>query len=349
MKRVVVRGIRTMVPMLVLAAAATGWAADKAVGPAPLYTGEWVVISDAIIKELTPADAKPGSFDKDTAGIAVDRTNGDVYMMANNRGICKSTDKGATFALVSGKNVTGRFETGWGINVDPEGKRLMCFSIYGSAAYSDDAGKTWTKSKKGHLDFGAVDWGDTGKALLAIGHESGGTLMLSVDAGKEWKTLGKNFSATGIFDPKTLLTSGKDGGIDRSTDGGEKWENVSKEKLSAPVMVEFKKVGYWLGEGGLLTSKDKGATWTVAVPLPKGACLGPMFGKDETHMVVGAPDGLYESKDAGKTWAFAVPLAPAIKINKRGWFGNYGWDPINNIFYASNMSKPAYKYVGTVK
>lgn len=320
--------------------------AGKPEPPKPLYAGQWTVISDGILAELDKADPKAQLLEKNkTAGIGVDRTTGDVYMMANGIGLCKSTDQGQTFTQVSGKNVTGRFETGWGINIDPAGKRLMCFIIYGSCAYSDDAGKTWIKSKVGHLDFGAVDWADTGKALLAIGHESGGTLKLSLDAGKEWKTMGKDFSATGIFDPKTLLTVSKTDGFVRSIDGGEKWTKVSDEKLAAPVMIEFKNVGYWLGEGGLLESKDKGATWTVAAPLPKGACLGPMFGADENDMVVGCPDGLYESKDAGKTWTFAVPLAPDIKILKRGWYGNYAWDPINNIFYASNMGKPSYKYV----
>lgn len=321
--------------------------AAKAEPSAPLYTGKWTVISEGILSELgkTHPESKD-TFTRMTAGIGVDRTNGDVYLMANNIGICKSTDQGQTFALVSDKAVTGRFETGWGINIDPAGGRLMCFSIYGSCAYSGDAGKTWTPSKTNHLDYGAVDWADTGKALLAIGHESGGKLLFSEDAGKEWKTLGKNYSSVGLFDKKTLLASiAKTNGIVRSTDGGETWTKVTDETPAAPVMVEFKGVGYWLGEHGLLVSKDKGATWTLAGPVPKGATLGPMFGTDERAMVVGSPDGLYQSKDGGKTWALAVPLAPEIKIQRGGQWANYAWDPIHNIFYASQMTKPAYQFV----
>ncbi len=315
--------------------------------PKPLYEGQWVLISDGILAELEKDHPKgKDKFTAMTAGISVDRTNGDVYLLANNVGICKSTDQGKTFALVSGKAVTGRFEYGWGLNIDPAGGRLMCFTIYGSAGYSGDAGKTWMPSKTGHLDYGAVDWSDTGKALLAIGHESGGKLLFSVDAGKEWKTLGKGYAAAGLFDAKTLMSFTKAEGLVRSADGGEKWAKVSDEKIAAPVMVEFKGTGYWLGETGLLVSKDKGATWSVAGPVPKGACLGPMFGTDETRMVVGCPDGLYESKDSGKTWALAAPLAPEIKVLKTGQFGNYGWDPARNIFYASQMMKPAYQYVG---
>jgi photosystem II stability/assembly factor-like uncharacterized protein len=318
----------------------------RAEPPKPLYAGEWVTISDPILAELEKDHPKSkDKFTTMTAGIAVDRTSGDVYLMANNIGICKSTDQGKNFTLMSGKSVTGRFETGWGLNIDPAGGRLMCFTIYGSAGYSGDGGKTWQTSKTGHLDYGAVDWSDTGKALLAIGHESGGKLLFSLDAGKEWKTLGKGYSAAGLFDAKTLLSFAKDQGLVRSTDGGTNWTKVSNEKLSAPVMVEFKGTGYWLGEKGLLVSKDEGATWTVTAPLPKGACLGPMIGADETRMVVGCLDGLYESKDAGKTWALAAPLAPEIKVQKYGQWANYAWDPIHNIFYASQMMKPAWKYV----
>ena len=317
----------------------------KGAGAMPPYTGEWVVMSEDVLAELAkshPANGDP--YARLTAGVTVDRTTGDVYLMANNMGICKSTDQGKTFELVSGKTVTGRFEYAAGMDMDPAGGRLMCFSIYGSAGYTGDAGKTWSQSRQGHLDFGAVDWTDTGKAMIAIGHESGGKLLFSEDGGATWKTLGAGYWGTGMFDHNTLVSSTKEGLV-RSTDGGATWKKVSDEKLAAAAMVDFEGVGYWLCDNGLMESKDKGATWTVVAPTPKGASLGPMFGNDASQMVVGCPDGLYQSNDGGKTWVAAVPLAPEITVRKGGQFANYGWDPINNIFYASQMSKPAYKFV----
>jgi len=227
--------------------------------PKPHYGGEWVTISDGILAELEKDHPKSkDKFTTMTAGVSVDRVSGDVYLLANNIGICKSTDQGKTFTLVSGKSVTGRFETGWGLNVDPGGGRLMCFTIYGSAAYSGDGGTTWQASKTGHLDYGAVDWGDTGKALLAIGHESGGKLLYSVDAGKAWKELGKGYSAAGLFDGKTLMSFTKTEGLVRSTDGGQTWAMVSDEKLGAPVMVEFKGTGVLAGREGIAGEQGQG-------------------------------------------------------------------------------------------
>src|SRR4051812_27026839 len=91
-----------------------------------LSSGSWEVISTDILTELGKSHPEsPDIYARATAGISVDRTNGDVYMLANNIGICKSTDQGRTFRLVSGDNVTGRFETGWGLNIGPKGGRLM--------------------------------------------------------------------------------------------------------------------------------------------------------------------------------------------------------------------------------
>jgi photosystem II stability/assembly factor-like uncharacterized protein len=317
---------------------------NVAAGP---QSGQWEVISDGILTELGkthPESADP--YAVKTAGISVDRTNGDVYLLANNIGICKSTDQGRTFKLVSGSTVTGRFETSGGLNVDPRGHRLMCFSIYGSCGYSPDAGKSWIQSKIGHLDYGAVDWSDTGKALLSVGHESGGKLLYSTDSGATWTTLGMRYWAVGLFDRKTLLCSIENmPGILRSTDGGQTWAKVSEEKLAAPVMTVFKGVGYWLCENGLLVSKDKGTTWNLIGPTPKGATLGPLFGTNDRHVVIGAQDGLFESKDGGKSWSMAAPRAPEIKVLRGGKYGTYGWDPIHNIFYASQMAKPAYRFI----
>ena len=91
--------------------------------------------------------------------------------------------------------------------MDPDGRRLFCFMIYGSSAMTLDGGKSWMKSKVSHLDFGWVDWDDTGKRVLALRHEAGGMLTTSDDGGATWKDLEKGFNGCGVFDRKTFVAT----------------------------------------------------------------------------------------------------------------------------------------------
>jgi photosystem II stability/assembly factor-like uncharacterized protein len=295
---------------------------------------KWVPISESITAKF-----KAGPFAK-TAGVTVDPAAGDVYMIVSDQGMWKSTDKGETFERVDGKAIGGRCETGFALNFDPAGKRLMCFMIYGSSASTEDSGKTWTPSKLSHLDFGAVDWGATGKCFVSIRHESGGMLTTTTDGGKTWNDLGKGFVRVGIFDAK-ILVCGKAKGLVRSEDGGKTWSDVSDVTPPGSVMVVHDGVGYWPTDKGLLVSKDKGKTWEIqgaAVPM----VLGPFFGKKADHMIVVGKDGFQETTDGGKNWAKVAPLPDGFKAGGVG--PNYAWDSVNNIFYASSMGKETYRW-----
>jgi hypothetical protein len=320
-------------PAAPAAADAAGGAGDK-----PL----WVNVSDAVLAAMPPPAKAKGAFDVGTAGVAVDRTNGDVYMIVNNTGVWKSSDKGATFHGVSGTSVTGRCETPWAMNMDPAGKRLLCLVVYGSSAATDDGGKTWAKSKLTHLDFGSVDWEASGRAMLAIAHESGGKLVLTTDGGEQWKELGKGFTGPlGILDGKTLLAGKKGQGLVRSTDGGENWATVYAEPgTCAQVVYVLKGMAYVMTDKGLLVSKDKGVTWAIQGS-PVKATIGPMFGQDADHLVAVGAGGVYMTSDGGKEWAVVAPLAPTIDLKGPGCC--YAWDPVNNLLYASRMTRPTYR------
>jgi hypothetical protein len=103
-------------------------------------------------------------------------------------------------------------------------------------------------------------------------------------------------------------------------------------------------VGYWCTAQGLAVSRDKCQTWNVAGPL-KGATHGPYFGKEAKHLVVGSKDGLLESKDGGATWEKAAPLPAGFEIRDSGQsYANFAWDPQHDVFYASTMGKPTYRW-----
>ena len=301
------------------------------------HAGEWVNISDAVTAPLKPGYGGP------TAGVVVDRAGGEVFMVVSDFGLWRSADRGATFARCDEKNIGGRCETGWALQADPAGKRLACFMIYGDSAITPDGGKTWRKFKISHLDFGSVDWGDPDQRLLAIRHESGGVLTTSPDGGTTWKDLDKGFSGCGVLDHSTFVaTKAKEPGIFRSTDAGATWTQVFAETPAAAVPVVFEHVAYWPTGKAVLVSRDKGETWSV-LGAPVDATHGPFFDTAKRFVVVGK-SGFSETKDGGETWQTAAPLPADFAINPNRVGPNFAWDPRADIFYASTMTKPTFKY-----
>jgi len=297
---------------------------------------DWVNISDPVTSQVKPGYAGP------TAGVVVDRANGNVFMVVNDQGLWRSADQGKTFERCDGKTIGGRCETGWALQADPAGKRLACFMIYGDSAITTDSGATWSKFKTSHLDFGGVDWEDTGKRLLALRHESGGKLTTSEDGGQTWKDLEKGFSGCGVIDRATFVaTREKEPGIFRSTDTGATWTKVSEEKPSAGVPVVFRGAAYWPTGKAVLSSRDKGATWEP-FGTPVEATHGPYFSNDENHFIVVGKSGFRETRDAGKTWQMLAPLPSGFTVNRVG--PNFAWDARVNALYASSMTKPTLRF-----
>src|SRR5438132_5911740 len=249
----------------------------------------WINISNPIVQKLTDAGKKiawPGQ----TAGVAVDPSTGDVYMIIPDQGIWKSSDRGATFSRADNGEIGGRCETGYSVNVDPAGGgRLACFMLDGKCAMTLDGGKTWQpfKGVGRNWDFAAVDWSQKEpKSIFAARHESGGEMYTSNDGGKSWKQIGKDpkYTAVGIFDEKTLVTT-KGEGILRSTDFGTTWEKVSDLQPTGRVMKIYKNVAYWIVKDGLITSTDQGKTWKKFGSNVESG-WGPFFSDDPKHFML---------------------------------------------------------------
>src|SRR5260370_34010294 len=77
--------------------------------PLAVDSAEWINISDPVTAKLKPGYAGP------TAGVTVDRSSGEVFMVINDLGLWKSMDRGGTFARVDESRVGGRCETGWAL------------------------------------------------------------------------------------------------------------------------------------------------------------------------------------------------------------------------------------------
>lgn len=314
----------------------------------PAGAAEWVNISDPVVKAATAAGT-PIPWPGNTAGVAVDRTTGAVYLDVCNVGLWQSTDHGRSFQRAAAGQISGRCEFGCALNGDPAGGRMACLLLDGHCGLTLDGGRTWQAfAPMGrNWDYGAVDWSDPqARAIFADRHESGGEMYVSGDAGASWRFIGKHpeFTALGIFDARTLV-AGTDAGILRSTDGGTTWTNLSAFHPVGRVAVYFNGRTYWLAREGLITSQDKGATWQ-AVGAPVDAGWGPLFGKDARHIVVADFQGVLQSADGGKTWqriaawpAFQGGLAPKLP----GEFLSLAWDPNADLLYASRMGSATYR------
>lgn len=310
----------------------------------------WVNISDPLVQAVTNGGTAipwPG----DTAGVAVDRASGTLYVDVCNVSLWQSTDHGQTFQRAAEGKISGRCEFGYALNCDPAGGRMACFLLDGKCGMTLDGGRTWKPfAPMGrNWDYGAVDWADSrARWIFASRHESGGEMYVSDDAGASWRFIGKHpeFTSVAIFGAQTL-EAGTDAGIMRSTDGGATWTNVSSFHPAGRVAVYFHGVTWWLAREGLITSRDKGATWHRAGASPSpNAGWGPLFGKNARQVIVADFNGFLRSDNGGKTWRRIAPLPPfegGLAPKLPGEFLCIAWDARAHLLYASRMGSATYR------
>jgi photosystem II stability/assembly factor-like uncharacterized protein len=315
-----------------------------------VQAAEWEVAATA---ELIKKE-KPGFGN--ICGIVVDRASGDVFINLSDRGVFRSTDQGATWKL-HGKPIKGRTETGGCMMFDPTGKtaRLLLPTVYGGPiVVGSKEGDDWQlmNQKITHVDWCAVNWADAEfKFVLALKHESGGMLLVSRDGGKTFAEAGKGYGPAWVFDANTAvatLEKGKErrkASIVRTTDGGESFKPASEY---SPVALPrwHGEALYWLVEGGLIKTADKGATWEKVCEL-KDARFGPVPGKDARHLFVLTGTGVIESTDAGVSWSKPIPLPAALKgINPLTWLD---YDPRHDVVYLMKMGSDLFRMARTSK
>ena len=120
------------------------------------------------------------------------------------------------------------------------------------------------------------------------------------------------------FDEKFMLISCDMSGDYRSLDGGRTWELIHYKQLHGSRMCRpaflDKDTAFWIDEGSLRITRDKGATWSAVANCPtKGITHIVITEGEPSEIVVGSPMGVWASSTA-----FLVGR-PSADGKPRGW------------------------------
>jgi hypothetical protein len=298
---------------------------------------QWKPVATEII-----AAEKPG-YGK-LCGVYVDPAAGEILINLSDKGFYRSTDQGATWKRTHEAIIKGRTEWPGCFLVDPTGKSktIVAALVYGAPiSVSRDGGATFQPmhGKSSHVDWCAVDWPQA-EFILALKHEQNDLLIASTDGGKTFRDVGKGYGPAFIFDAKTAVvaeTKTKERPspkILRTTDAGATFTPMVTATVKALPQYRHGKL-YWITDKELIASSDQGKSWTTISSLKDGR-YGPLFGKNDDHLLVLTNAGIVESKDGGKTWSTPIALPAELKgVGPLSWIG---YDARNDILYAMKMT-----------
>jgi RNA polymerase sigma factor (sigma-70 family) len=289
-------------------------------------------------------------------GIVVDHNTGCVWINVIDKGVYCSPAGAKDFQRVKGYHLSGTNETPGGWLLDPTGKskRAVTALVHGcQCSVSPDHLATWVcmSEQAKHVNWCAVDWTDPDlKFVLALKHDAGGLLLGSRDGGKTFREVGKGYATGWVFDGQTAVVAQaktKDRPrptLMRTTDGGKTFKPCG---LHTPVGTGSGQalpkwhdgVLYWLVEGGLIATTDKGKTWKLLSDLD--GQYGPVFGKDAKHLFVLTKAGILESTDGGVSWT--RPISPPRALNGISPLTWIEYDPPRDLLYLMKRGSDLYK------
>jgi len=305
------------------------------------------------------------------------------YLGAVNGGVWKTTDAGATWHSVWDSQPSGSIGTIAVSLSDPEtvyvgsGEGLQRPDLStGDGVYkSTDGGATWTHlglSDGQQIGKIAIDPKDANRVFVAVtGHPYGPNeergLFRTTDGGKTWKKVLYVNDKTGASEvqidpqnPKIVFAGmwqrqeapwengswiGADGGLFRSTDGGDNWTKLTGHGLPDDILQVqmtisptdskrmYAAVATAHGTVGIFRSDDEGVNWVHApdndsrpeARIGGGDVPVPVVDPKDPDTVYVASVVTWKSTDKGKTWT--------------GLRGAPGGDDYQNIFINPNNTK----------
>lgn len=319
-------------------------------------------------------------------------------------GAYRSEDGGATWAPVGWYDPAFAYEGGfvggsvYALALAPTGSwDSVAFAATSSGLYrSNDRGIHWWRHDDGPARLTvrtlAVAPGDPDTLLAGtsffehLRFDSGtlseydGSLHVSYDGGLTWRDAsgrldrvqgvafspafqddGTAFAATGALGQHGFA----DGGVYRSTDGGQNWEEVIADRICHALAVSPAYAAdqtVWVAEStyslalGLYVSADGGETWSSLAPAVHAAVLvpSPNYAVDHTLFAGTADAGLQRSTDAGATWTpvltqpvTALAVSPAYGASRTLYAGVRAGSSIPGEIYRSADGGDTWQHLDT--
>jgi hypothetical protein len=317
----------------------------------PMPKGEWVNISDEILRKLrhelglVPVSVWPYFFPAKDGWVVCDRS-GKTYVGYLGLGLWrydlaagtltradegKYTAEPNSMCLSLNPNGPGFFLMGWSAQ-SKETFAVRC--VDGSRFEGIDGG-----AQHNGWDQYSVDWAADPPVVFVRVHHTKGMTKLSTDGGKTFKQVGDdadNLYAVGALGDKVLVKWLRDGSIMRSTDLGATWVKSAELKYARKPrergwINRIGKTAFLPSADGLYVSRDAGVTWQLAPNSPAFTeSLVP--GRNDGHLIGFGADAAYESTDGGATWTKAVDKP------KGGTVFMWSYDPVGDVFYAQTGS-----------
>lgn len=172
---------------------------------------------------------------------------------------------------------------------------------------SKDSGKSWkTRSLGGEVDFHALKFAHG----TIYGFDSTNGMVRISKNGSDWKDGARLAALDLGVDPKKpeVVLATTEGGVAKSTDGGKKFGNGKGPVLAFLSWPEAKALYGVSPSGELQRSSDGGVKWESVGTVPGGQPQA-LTAVDADHILAATQNGVYESRNGGKSFTKRLPIA----------------------------------------
>jgi photosystem II stability/assembly factor-like uncharacterized protein len=251
--------------------------------------------------------------------IEIARSNPNVlYTLCTNGTVQKSTDAGATWAVVTAPGVTlyGYYDNV--LAVSPVDEKIVYVAGF-NIKRSTDGGSSWsTVPVAGHVDNHVIKFAPGSSSTLFSGNDGG--IFKSTNSGATWNSLNKGLAITQFYrigvsrtNSNIMVAGAQDNGNMKFTSGT--FTNITNADGMQGFIdwsngsVIYAAIQY----GGFYRSTNGGASFTNVNTPASGAWVAPWCEDPSTATTIYAgTDKVYKSTDQGTTWVDVSGTLPGI-------------------------------------